>query len=268
MNPAAVVAALSLLFVGSHIGLAALRARIVARCGELGFAVLFSAVASMTFAALVTYYAGHRFDGGPGLGLGAVAGVRWALMGAVVCGFASCAAALASYARFPTALFAQPVQRARGIERVTRHPFFAGAALFALAHALLAPHLIGTILFGGLALLAIVGASHQDRKLLERRGPAFAAYLRETSAVPFKAIIEGRQTFAWRELPVRALGVGVAFALAARHWHDSLFAGGGWWIVGATLGGAAIAGISAWRRSQRLARREPARPMDLLPSSR
>jgi hypothetical protein len=50
MNPAVVVAALSLLFGGSHIGLAALRARLVARSGEVGFAVLFSAVASVSFA--------------------------------------------------------------------------------------------------------------------------------------------------------------------------------------------------------------------------
>jgi uncharacterized membrane protein len=185
-----------------------------------------------------------------------------------VCGVSLCAAALASYARFPTALFAQPVQRARGIERVTRHPFFAGAALFALAHTLLAPHLVGTIFFGGLALLAILGAWHQDCKLLERRGPAFAEYLAETSAVPFKAIVERRQALCWRELPVRALAVGVALALAARHWHDSLFAGGGWWIVGLTLGGAALAAFSAWRRSQRRARREHARSMDLLPSPR
>ncbi len=256
MNPAVVVAALSLLFGGSHMGLAALRGRLVARCGEVGFAVLFSAVASVTFAALVTYYAAHRFDGGTGLALGVVPGVRWALMGVTVCGFALCAAALASYARFPTALFAQPVQRARGIERVTRHPFFAGAALFALAHVLLAPHLVGTIFFSGLALLAVLGAWHQDRKLLDRRGSAFAGYLGETSAVPFKAIVERRQVPCWGELPVRALAVGAAFALAARHWHQSLFAAGGWWIVGLTLGGAAIAGFSAWRRSQRPIRRE------------
>lgn len=255
MTPAAVVAVLWLLFGGSHIGLAAVRGRLVARLGEIGFTVLFYLVAAVSFAALVTYYAGHRFDGVAGIGLAAVPAARWALLAVAVFGLALCAPALTTYARMPSALFGQPLRGVRGIERVSRHPFFAGMALFALAHLLLATHLVGTVFFTGLALLATAGAWHQDRKLLARRGPAYASYVASTSFIPFAAIIVGRQPLLWRELPLRAFAVGLALAGAARLWHGALFAGGGWWIVAAVVGGGTVAGINAWRRARRFAGR-------------
>lgn len=255
MVPAMVVAMLWLLFGGSHIGLGVLRDRLVARLGEIGFTVLFYVVAAVSFAALVTFYAAHRFAGAPGIGLGAVSGFGWLLTTLAACGVALCVPGLTTYARLPSALFSQPIRGVRGIERVTRHPFFAGMALFALAHLLLATHLVGTVFFAGLLLLATVGAWHQDRKLLARRGPAYARYLAATSAVPFAAIVAGRQPLAWRELPVAGLIFGLVLALAARAWHDSLFAGGGWWIVAVVVGGGSVAGTAAWRRSKRLAER-------------
>ena len=255
MTPAMVVTMLWVLFAGSHIGLAVLRARLVARLGEIGFTLVFYLVAAVSFAALVTYYAAHRFAGAPGIGLGQMSGVRGLLIAVAVFGLALSIPGLTSYARLPSALFGQPVRGVRGIERVTRHPFFAGTALFAGAHVLLATHLVGTVFFAGLLLLAVVGTWHQDRKLLARRGPAYASYLAATSAVPFAAILAGRQGLAWRELPLGAFAVGVALAVAARAWHDSLFAAGGWWIVAVVVGGGTVAGINAWRRSRRLASR-------------
>ena len=62
----------------------------------------------------------------------------------------------------------------RGLERVTRHPFFVGVALLGAAHALLAPRLVGAVAMGSLALLAGVGAWFQDRKLLALRGERYA----------------------------------------------------------------------------------------------
>ena len=53
---------------------------------------------------------------------------------------------------------------------MTRHPFFVGVALLASAHVLLATRLVGAVFFAGLAALAILGARHQDRKILARRG--------------------------------------------------------------------------------------------------
>ena len=84
---------------------------------------------------------------------------------------------------------------------------FAGTFMLGTAHALLASHLNGTIVFSSLAFLAVAGALHQDDKLLQRGGEAYRHYLETTSMVPFAAIVSGRQRIAWLELPVRGLTV-------------------------------------------------------------
>lgn len=257
MRPVVVVTLLWLLFGGTHIALAVLRNRLVPRLGEMGFTVLFYVVAALSFTALVMYYAVHRFEGAAGLALGGSSSLRWTLMGVVALGLALTVPALISYPRLPTALFGQPIRPARGIERITRHPFFAGTALFALAHVLLATRLIGTVFFGGLLALATVGAWHQDRKLLARRGTAYGDYLARTSALPFAAIIGGRQRLVWGELPIMALGLGAVLAIVLRYQHDVLFAHGGAWIAAVFVVGGAVAGLNAWRRARRLA--EPLR---------
>lgn len=255
--PATVVAFLWLLFGGSHVGLAMARPRLVARVGEIGFTAIFYVVASASFAALVTYYAAHRFEGAPGLAFGSVAALRWILMGTAVLGLVLATPGLIFYPRLPSALFGQPIRSASGIVKITRHPFFAGVGVFALAHVLLATHFVGTVFFSGLFLLVVVGARHQDRKLLARRGAPYAVHLAETSAIPFAAIVSGRQRLDRHDLPTGALAVGLAFALALRHWHNALFADGGAWIVAVFTVGGLIAGFNAWRRSRRLAAGPP-----------
>ena len=63
MEPVVGVLVLSLLFAGTHIGLASRRPRaaLVARLGEQGFDVVFFLVAAASFTALVRFYALHRF---------------------------------------------------------------------------------------------------------------------------------------------------------------------------------------------------------------
>src|SRR6185369_17146427 len=136
----------------------------------------------------------------------------------------------------------------QGMERITRHPFFAGLALFNLAHILLATRLVSATLFAGIALLVIVGPWHQDRKLLGRLGRPYADYLAVTSAIPFGAVLAGRQQIVWSELPLGALATGVVIGLALRWLHDGIFAYGGAFVIGGTVGGAALVGVvSAWR---------------------
>jgi uncharacterized membrane protein len=255
MEPAAAVTLLWGVFGGLHIGLSAapIRSRLVAHLGESGFVGVFSLAATVSFAALVRYYATHRWDGVPGLALGGFGPLRWTLIGLVVVGIILIAAGLTVYPRLPSALFGQPIRAPRGVERITRHPFFAGTALFALAHALLATRLVGTAFAAGFALLAITGARHQDARLLADRGEPYADYLAATSAVPFAALITGRQRIAWRELPAGAFAGGAGLAIVLRAAHGALFAAAGAWIVAAVVGGGAIATLQSWRRARRIA---------------
>jgi len=253
MEPALAVALLWLVFGGLHVGLATrrVRAALVARLGEVGFTAFFSVVATAFFTLLVRYYAGHRLEGSAGLALGHVTALRWALMAVIVFGVVLAMASLVTYPVSPMALFTATVRPPRGLERVTRHPFFMGFALAALAHVPLATRLVGAVLQAGLAALAIVGAWHQDRKLAALRGRPYDDYVAQTSAVPFGAILAGRQRLVWRELPYAALALCLAAAVWLRAVHGAIFDHGGAWVVGVVLGGAAAVGLVSWRRARR-----------------
>ena len=251
MEPALTTTLLVLLFGVLHIGLATRRVRgaLVARLGEGGFTALFSVLASISFAVLVMYYAAHRFSGAPGLALGSEPVLRWMLMGVAVAGVALMVAGGLVYPGSPYDMFKTPIRGPRGLERITRHPFFVGVALFGIAHALLATRLVSAVVFAGLALIAILGAWHQDAKLLARRGRPFAEYLTATSAVPLAV---GTWSDIWRELPWGALIAGVVVAYVLRSVHDSIFAHGGAWVILTVVGGAGVLTWQSWRRARRV----------------
>jgi uncharacterized membrane protein len=252
-QPALNVALLWMVFAALHIGLATrqVRAALVARLGEQGFAAFFSVLASISFSVAIAYYAAHQYEGAPGPALGAVPGVRWALMGLIVTGVLFMGAASTTYPGSPYDLLAHRVRPPRGIERITRHAFFWGLGMLALAHALLATRLVGTVLFAGVALVAIGGSYHQDRKLLARLGRPYADYVAATSAVPFAAILAGRQRFPWTDLPLGALAVSLVVTVALRTVHDSIFAYGGAFVIIGTVGGAAVFAWQSVRHVQR-----------------
>lgn len=253
MEPALTVTLFWLLFAGTHIGLATgrLRAALQARLGVWGFTILFSLVAAGAFTLLIRAYAAVHLEGAPGLAFGTVPGLRWPLMGVVVAGVVLATASLIAYPRSPMALFGESVRTPYGIERITRHSFFVGVAMVAMAHALLAGRLVGTVFFAALALFAMVGAWHQDQKLLALRGAPYREYLAATSTLPFAAVVGGRQRIVWRELSLGALTAGLVLAGLLRSVHGSIFAHDGTWVIAATVGGAALETIQAWRRAHR-----------------
>jgi len=254
MEPGWVLAGLWVLFSGTHVTLATrpIRDALVRRCGELGFNLVFSLVASASFALLVHYYALHRLDGPPGFALGRSEPVRLLLTAAIVVGIVLATAPLLSYHGSAYALFRRSTPPARGIERITRHPFFVGVSLFASAHALLATRLVGAVFAAGLAVFPMIGVWHQDRKLVAMRGTGHADYLKTTSTVPFVAILTGgRQRFVWSELPLGSLAAGLVIAFALRALHDGIFSRGGAFVIAAIVGGAAVETSLSWRRASR-----------------
>jgi len=237
-----ILALLCVAFVATHIGLAGdgVRAWMIGRLGEIRWILAYGIVASVLFGLIAACYARHQFDGPPGPGLGAVPAMRWALIAVSVAGMALMGSIFAGYFDSPYAVFAHNFREPYGIERITRHPFFAGTVMFAAAHALLSSHLNGAIVFSSLAVLAAAGARHQDAKLLRRGGEPYRRFLETTSMIPFAAIIAGRQRVVWRELPAAGLTAGLALAAALRLVHDSIFAHGGLFVIAAVVGGAAI----------------------------
>jgi len=262
MEPALGVALYWLLVGGTHVGLATRRVRgaLVAHLGEWGFIGTFSLVAALTFTMLVRYYADHQFEGATGLAAGAHPLVRGVAIGAIVGGITLALASLWTYPSSPYALGNERVHEPRGLERITRHPFAIGIAIAAIAHALLATRLTGTVFFAGLALLGLGGSVHQDRKLLSARGVPYAHFMSVTSLLPFGAVLSGRQRIPGRELPWTALLAALAAAYGLRVAHASIFAHGGAWVISIVVGGAAVLALQSWRHATRSSRR-PARAL-------
>jgi uncharacterized membrane protein len=254
MDPVLQVALLFALFAATHAGLAwpPLRERLVARLGRGGFTALFSLVAWTTIGAAITAYAAQAGEGPAGLALGRQPAWRIPLVAAVAAGTMLMTGAFARYARSPVALRGARVREPRGLERVTRHPFFFGLALLGGAHALLATRLVGAVAMGSLGLFALVGAWLQDRKLLALRGEPYAHYRAVTSTVPFAAIAAGRQRLVVAELPLGLLALGLGLAWALRAVHGSLFDHGGLYVVAALVVGPLLILLDERRVARRL----------------
>jgi uncharacterized membrane protein len=109
-----------------------------------------------------------------------------------------------------------------GILRVTRHPFLWGVAMLALGHLVALPTPRNLALFGSWAIVALSGTLSIDRKKQRAIGADWAAFARETSNLPFAAILAGRQRFRLDEIGLSRLGIAVAIALAATLVHPVL----------------------------------------------
>ena len=126
----------------------------------------------------------------------------------------------------PTAVGAEKVlertDAARGVLRITRHPFLWATALWSGAHLLVTGHVAAILFFGSLFLTAVRGTSSIDEKRRRTNKAEFSRYLEITSNVPFAAIIQGKNRLAWSELWVPIVIAGLLMAVLL-HVHQRLF---------------------------------------------
>jgi uncharacterized membrane protein len=231
-----------LLFGGAHVllGFPPLRPWLAARLGEARFVAVFGALAATGLTVLAFAAAWSAQDGGMPWRAADAPASRWALAVVSGAGLLLALGALRGYPRSPMALFRRRFDPPRGFARISRHGFFVGFGLFALAHVGLARTAAQQVFFAGFALLSAIGAFAQDAKLRQRHGEAYREYERATSILPFLALLDGRQRLdasdRWAAAlgraalgvvvllvlhPLWGLGEGAPFALA-------LAAGGAW----------------------------------------
>ena len=115
--------------------------------------------------------------------------------------------------------------QARGMTRITRHPFLWGVALWAFVHFVINGDVAAALVFGSLLLLAVVGASSIDAKRRRAYGESWEQFSRETSNVPFAAILQRRNHFwpALREIGVARPLIAIAIFAALFLLHGRLF---------------------------------------------
>ena len=114
---------------------------------------------------------------------------------------------------------------AKGVLRITRNPLMWGIGVWALTHVLATGELRAVVLFGALAILALVGTVLIDRKYRRRSPPAYDRFVAATSNLPFLAIVDGRQslTRAVREIGWMRMVITVALYAVLLHGHTWLF---------------------------------------------
>jgi uncharacterized membrane protein len=153
------------------------------------------------------------------------AATRWIAVGLTGLGFLFIVPGLMS--RNPTSVrqrgaLADP-DVARGILRITRHPFLWGVAFWAGAHLLANGDLASVILFASLLVLALSGTASIDAKFARSMGEQWTAFRERTSNIPFAAILAGRQSLELGEIGLVKLLVALIAFTAVLWAHPKLF---------------------------------------------
>ena len=213
-------------FVLIHIGVSAtgLRTRLVGRIGEWPYRGLFSAASAVLLVLIIVGLGQLRADPFDPLNAPLWAPpdwLRWPAYVLVLFGLSLAGAGLftpgptlAGFEKKGLAM-AEP---ARGVLRITRHPFLWGVALWGAGHLLVNGERFALMLFGALALMAVLGGRSIDRKGAARDPVAWAKFADVTSNAPFVAIVQGRNRLDLGEIGWRGLiGVAIAVALALFH---------------------------------------------------
>lgn len=212
-----------LLFTGGHLALSTSRVRtnLVSRLGEYCFAGVYSVVTAAGLALLV--WAWTRAPYVPIWPM--AAWTRWVpfvVMPVVllmqVAGYTTPA---------PTVYgMSDRLGEARGIHRITRHPVNISSAIWAAAHLFPNGDVAAIGLFGSVLVLGVAGSLHIDRRRAAADPEGWATYARQTSVLPFAAILAGRNRLDLREIGAWRIIVTVL-----------LFAGFLWlhpWLIGAS----------------------------------
>jgi len=111
----------------------------------------------------------------------------------------------------------------QGVQRITRHPMMWAFAIWAMVHIVLPADGRTVVLASGILVLALLGASMQDRK---KRGqlPDYGAHEAVTGFIPFGAQFGGRA--AWRSaVPGWIALIGGAVLFAVLVWAHPMVIG-------------------------------------------
>ena len=207
------------LFVATHIGLSglAVKAALEKRLGAGAAKGLYALLSLLTFGGMILPYA---FFGARGEALWAPLGwdnaLVWILM---ILSFLFIAYSMATPSPVGADMGKPVKPEARGMLRVTSHPQNMGMLCFGLAHVLVTGTVGGLALYGSFAVLPLIGSWHETAKTRRSADPAVQAFLKETSPLPFAAIISGRNHLVLGEFALPTLLIAAVVAGAAVGLH-------------------------------------------------
>lgn len=217
-----------LLFSATHIGGSShlLRSRLVSALGLPAFKGIYSLVAFATFIPLCVVYFRHPHAGAQLFELdGDVLNLTSQML--MLLAFLVLTQGILTPSPITTAaeMSGRFTNRARGVQRITRHPLNTGFVLFGLAHCLVNPAVGDWVFFGGFVVYGIASALHQDARQRASERPEVRSFLDETSFLPFAAIAAGRQKLSFAGASLPGLGLGLVLFGTLRFFHERIFGG-------------------------------------------
>lgn len=216
-------------FVLLHVGVSAtgLRGVIVRRIGENAFRGLFSLATAIVLGWMIFSFAAMRDDPANPYNQMLWTPPDWARHVThlfVLLGFLLAIPGV--FTPGPTYVgFENSVKKgdaARGMLRITRHPFLWGVAFWAAGHLLVNGERFAPMLFGALGVMVLYGTRSIDRKMAARDPENWARFAAATSNIPFAAILQGRNQLKIGEIGWRLLLAVLVFALVGA-FHRLLF---------------------------------------------
>lgn len=215
MTGLGMLALASATFVGTHFLMShPLRAPLVARLGERGFAATYSLVALLTFGWMIWAYGPASAEAPQPLWeagrVGFIAATVLMWLGSVLF--------MGSLRRNPAlprpGKSIERIDDPNGVYAITRHPMMWGFALWAVVHAIVNPTPASLVLSATITLLALVGAAFQDEKKAKLLGDVWRDWRSKTSFVPYGRGLKSADGF--------ALVTGTILWLAATWAHGAL----------------------------------------------
>ncbi len=212
-----VIVLLILIFAVIHSGGAALRSRAENVVGPRIWRLFFVSLSLPSALILISYFLTHRYDG---IRLWNLQGnnfvfyIVWIL---TAISFLFLYPATYNLLEIPSVLKPQVRIYGTGIMRITRHPQAFGQIIWCLSHTLWIGTSFTLITSLGLILHHLFAIWHGDKRLESKFGEEYYRFKKNTSIIPFVAIIDGRQKFKISEF-FKFSQLGILIAIAVLWW--------------------------------------------------
>lgn len=189
-----------------------LRGKLIGLLGNNPYMALYNVVSlALVVGMVVSYNAAPMVET-----WGQVVGLRW--LAAILMLFAFILLLYGVVSKNPTAFGKEEnihnAEVARGILRITRHPVLNAIGLWAFTHIIYNGDQASLIFFGAFLITAIAGMPSIDAKLAKAYGDEWHHFAKQTSRLPFAAILAGRNRLMLKELSIVIFIIAlVAYAL-------------------------------------------------------
>ncbi len=212
-----VMVALLVGFALLHSGGAALRVRAEQLVGARLWRLLFAAVSIPAAVVVVGYFIAHRYEGVRLWNVQGTPGLIPLVWVGTAISFFFLYPATYNLLEIPALLKPQVRLYASGIIRISRHPQAVGQVLWCATHLLWIGSSFMLVTCAGLIGHHLFAVWHGDRRLRARFGAAFEELRANTSVIPFRAVLDGRQHLVWEEF-LRPAQLGIAIAIGLIWW--------------------------------------------------